>query len=58
MKEFRFTVRCGKQTYYETVYSTDKETAWGDIHNIERYYQTNYGYKPRIMSVTEITAEP
>ena len=54
IREFAIKVRCGGQTFTETVYTYDSETAWGHQSRIENMYERDYGYKARITSVREI----
>jgi len=53
-REFQAKVRCGHNTYTESIYTIDREHAWGHATEIEMRYQTWYGYKARVTAVKEV----
>ena len=52
--EFIVKVRCDGRTYSESVITLDAETAWGHAARIEQQYETDYGYKARVIGVKEV----
>lgn len=52
--EFLIRVRCGGRVYTESVYTYDRETAWGHAARIEAQTERDYGYKATVIGVRAV----